>query len=1162
MKKFFSALLIILTIALPISCISYIGVTAILAGKYVENEETTFISSDENGYEYLCHSLVGQGNGISIAWSNSNSSKTPDHLILPSSLTYKDNNYIVKCISYGGFANCTFTKVDIPSSVDEIKPEAFMCCVNLTEIIIPPEITIIQSSTFMDCRLLETVKYAHENNVEDSTNEKITIIEDNAFASCYKLKNFTIPKSILEIGQCAFENCNTLSVMFLPKNEITIHSYAFSKCTNMTAIHVPNEVKCIENFAFTQCNNLVVYLEGNNAQPESFGEYYANLYSGAADGKVKIQTNIPSVASDANYPGLIYSITINGNIISEQGNKKWKENYSYATLIDYNRDETTDVDNFMKNQILTLPDYVHDDVTNADYPLAVLGANCFNGHTELKGIIHNKHLVRIYYSAYGGCTNIEQLNYSSCTELKEIGWNQFYDEVNSKTDGNNKISELILPNSLEVLRSQAFKNLRNVSKLSFYTDENQDSCLNDIPASCFEGLGYNASSTFELELPCSLNNALAGRYNDNNSKCAIANNAFRNARSIKSVRMLECKYDKHGKTNDSSSDISFGDGAFSGCSNLTKFVGSSQLKKFSNNVFSSSGLQNIFLNLSRNTSSPFNWGSNFLGSGRVVVYLDQEPNDKSWLNPNNDYLRESTANDTNPTDVENASNQCPYYVLGSGDLESKITYYNNDTIATIQENNGTTITQYFGSGGSLDLTSLNTPTDIKKIGRNAFGGKSLTEVIIPDTIEEIGERAFFSNYDTKGSLSSNVLKVFTYKKSGVKQNDINNQNEYCRLPASCTKVGAFAFFNNAFSSVTTDATKTTFDLSSFYTMPKITSDVSNCSVSSKINYFDTTNFKIDNTTWLNNNSLYYVENGVYIGYISSIQNLLSGEITLEEGTKYIGAEAILGTKITSLTIPSSLTTIYSFGVAANPSLKTIKGDFSNLKYISASHLDSGDSEAWNSTHPIRNNPNYNNGSHRGSFQRNLALEEFDFTKLTNIYEIGQNAFMGDKKLTSATQQEYRYYNSTSTTPNNTLTSGVLDLRNSTKLHYLGANAFNGCDSIKYIHLPDTTGNDISLESNLMLNKSTIFPNNTVLLVGERAIQASSLIPNVSGETAYNTATHYPPEAMNNLNCYYYAEKKSDLSDKDKNIQYWTYGKTKQDFILFSSRSEAESALPN
>ena len=1127
-----------------------------LAAYYIENEESSFVTTDSNGYQYKCKTLENNPGSISIGWANDDRSTTPAHLSLPSSLSFEGNEYTVKCISTGGFSNCDFSAIDIPNSIDEIKPEAFMCCINLKEVTLPENITSIQCATFMDCRNLESVKYAHEGLPEDSVNNKITIIENNAFAACYKLKRFTIPQAILEIGNCAFENCYTLPYIFLPNNPITVRSYAFSKCSNLTSFFIPKNVTCIENFAFTQCDNLTISIQASS-RPSGFGKNYNYLYSGTSSTKqIDVIYNVVNVKNVDQFPGLLCSFSQKAEIKSESGKTIWKSKYDYATLISYNRTETEDIEGFMHNQIITLPDYVYDEKTNQMYPLAVIGPRAFDGHKELKGIIHNEHLVRIWYSAYRGCSNIEQLRYENCTELKEIGWYQFGD------DGNNKMEELILPNSLTYFWSQCFQNLYNVSYLSFKTDPTADCSLVNIGNRCFENLGKNATSKFTLELPCSLNDGTASLAGGSGN-FAVGSSAFNNALSIEKVVMAECQHGVHGLTNDNKSQISFNDKAFFGCANLKSFRSSSCLKTFKNSVFSGTNLQEIFLNLRFNTSTNFGWEKTLLGHNSVVVYTDRDPADKSWLNPESGYLQESINSNVKPTSSENSAGPCPLYVLD--DLETGVTYYDNGNIATIQENGGTTITQYFGSQTTIDLTTLNTLTPIKRIGDFVFGGKGIQRVYLPDTLEEIGDRSFFSTYDSGGSLPSTVLTVLTYKVGDVIQQDPNGQSAYCRLPASCTKVGKFAFFNNGFVSVSTDSAMTTFDVSSFSTMAKITSSTTGHAVSSKIEYFDKTGFTLNNTSWVGD-TLYYDENGNHVGLLYTIQKQTTGDFVIEPGTKYINAEGIFGTAATSVTIPSSLTTIYGYGVAANPLLTEIKGDLSGLKYINGPHLDPNDPDVWQANHPMTNNVTYNGASQKGAFMRNKLLTTFDFTQLTSIREIGENAFFGDAALTkmSVSQPEYKYYmNPTLTTmPKPTTKSdGVADLRNSTNLTHIGQKAFTECSLIKYVHLPDTTGNDATKISKITLPNAEIFPSCS-LLVGERACQASHQVPNIAGGIQYNATDHYPANSKKNCTVYYYAETKADVSNANTAIKYWTYGETRQDFKLFSDRSKALAGLPD
>ena len=67
------------------------------------------------------------------------------------------------------------------------------------------------------------------------------IIENSAFAYCYKLKTVDIPLEgeLEEIGAYAFESCVLIKSFKLPKNLSTLASKAFYNCNGLVEVYVP-----------------------------------------------------------------------------------------------------------------------------------------------------------------------------------------------------------------------------------------------------------------------------------------------------------------------------------------------------------------------------------------------------------------------------------------------------------------------------------------------------------------------------------------------------------------------------------------------------------------------------------------------------------------------------------------------------------------------------------------------------------------------------------------------------------------------------------------------------------------------------------------------------------------------------------------------------------
>ena len=95
-----------------------------------------------------------------------------------------------------------------------------------------------------------------------------------AVSTVAKYTSFTIPNSIVEIGEGAFAKCQSLKSVVLPKNLTILEKDAFFDCKNLTTITIPKGVTNIPHF--NDCNNLTdIYFEGTQEEWESKTNWYA-----------------------------------------------------------------------------------------------------------------------------------------------------------------------------------------------------------------------------------------------------------------------------------------------------------------------------------------------------------------------------------------------------------------------------------------------------------------------------------------------------------------------------------------------------------------------------------------------------------------------------------------------------------------------------------------------------------------------------------------------------------------------------------------------------------------------------------------------------------------------------------------------------------------------
>ncbi len=188
------------------------------------------------------------------------------------------------------------TSITIPNTVTTISNAVFKDCSSLTSVTLPNSITKIPDSAFEKCISLIRI------NIPNS----VTIIGGYAFNGCSSLTSITLPEKIKTINKYAFGDCMNLAsievsannsyfssidgVLFdkkqskllffpvgksfdnytIPDTVITIGEYSFCDCRDLTSITIPNSVTTVDNYAFSSCSKLKnVYYTGDESEWDS-----------------------------------------------------------------------------------------------------------------------------------------------------------------------------------------------------------------------------------------------------------------------------------------------------------------------------------------------------------------------------------------------------------------------------------------------------------------------------------------------------------------------------------------------------------------------------------------------------------------------------------------------------------------------------------------------------------------------------------------------------------------------------------------------------------------------------------------------------------------------------------------------------------------------------
>lgn len=95
-------------------------------------------------------------------------------IVIPESISYNGNNYVVIRATNGAFQNTDITSIILPNSITALGNICFRFCHNLTSVKLPDNITSLGDETFMRC-------------------SKLSVIE--------------LPKKLISLGQYCFQDC-------------------------------------------------------------------------------------------------------------------------------------------------------------------------------------------------------------------------------------------------------------------------------------------------------------------------------------------------------------------------------------------------------------------------------------------------------------------------------------------------------------------------------------------------------------------------------------------------------------------------------------------------------------------------------------------------------------------------------------------------------------------------------------------------------------------------------------------------------------------------------------------------------------------------------------------------------------------------------------------
>lgn len=155
----------------------------------------------------------------------------------------------LKVIGEGAFYRCSSLQgINLPSSLRSIGVDAFQECTSLRgEVFIPDGLTSLGGSAFKDCRSITKVRIAGS----------VSVIPDSIFENCASLESVIIEPGPTKIGACAFKGCAKLQSIRIPDSVTSMDQYgAFYLCSGLKNVELPGNISVIGNWSFAGCSSL------------------------------------------------------------------------------------------------------------------------------------------------------------------------------------------------------------------------------------------------------------------------------------------------------------------------------------------------------------------------------------------------------------------------------------------------------------------------------------------------------------------------------------------------------------------------------------------------------------------------------------------------------------------------------------------------------------------------------------------------------------------------------------------------------------------------------------------------------------------------------------------------------------------------------------------
>lgn len=445
----------------------------------------------------------------------------------------------IQRIGTRAFLYCTnLTSIAVPDNVYRISDQAFMFCSGLTNVAIGDGVASVGSQVFIGCDSLVEITVDADNPDYSSTNgvlfnkaqstlvqcpggkagsytipAGVTSVGDHAFYMCGCLTDISIPSGVVAIGNSALEWCTGLTDIWVDVNNPVFSSFggvlfnrgqtslvqcpggrpggysvpagvtnigygAFAGCTSLSEISVGHGVGRIGSYAFGGCSNLASVTFGSNvANIGDMAFWYCSGLTGLFFcGDVPVTDDLVGLFTSNRVVSVYYLWGRDWpGEWAGQLTSPWQPHPNYSVTVN-------------SANMLSITRYegaggtvvVPSDIEGI--PVTCIGANAFNGRTDLMGITLPNSVTTVEDGSFWNCTSLTNVMFGA--GVASIGYSVFQNCTS--------LTCVTLPASVTNIGGGAFSDCYSLTSVYF---------LGDAPVADAAGVFYATDNAIIYYLP-------------------------------------------------------------------------------------------------------------------------------------------------------------------------------------------------------------------------------------------------------------------------------------------------------------------------------------------------------------------------------------------------------------------------------------------------------------------------------------------------------------------------------------------------------------------------------------------------------------------------------------------------------------------------------------